>query len=177
MIVTTDVSYSGETATAAGILHRDWETAAVEQVIVKHVARVMPYEPGSFYKRELPCLMRVLEEIDQALEAVVVDGYVTLGPMRTPGLGRHLYDSLGQAVPVVGVAKSEFAGTPDDCRVFRGRSRLPLFVTAIGVPLELAKARIAAMHGPYRIPTLLRMVDRVCREHAGRRPESPASGP
>lgn len=80
------------------------------------------------------------------------------------------------AVQVIGVAKSEFAGTPEDGRVFRGRSRLPLFVTAIGVPLDLAKTRIAAMHGPHRIPTLLRMVDRVGREHADRGPEPPAFG-
>ena len=55
-------------------------TDAVERAIVKHIDKVAPYEPGAFYKRELPCLMRLLDEVDRALEAVVVDGYVTLGP-------------------------------------------------------------------------------------------------
>lgn len=166
MILSTDVFYSGETAVAAGILHRDWTTDAVERVIVKHIDTVAPYEPGAFYKRELPCLLRVLEDVDQTLEAVVVDGYVTLGPEQSPGLGRHLYDGIGQTTPVIGVAKSEYPGTPDGCRIFRGQSRQPLFVTAIGFSQVRAKASIAGMHGRHRIPTLLKMADRVCRDQA-----------
>lgn len=163
MILSTDVSYSGRAAIAAGILHPDWTTDVVESVIVKHIDGVAPYEPGAFYKRELPCLMRVLEDVDCELEAVVVDGYVALGPEQSPGLGRHLYDSIGRTTPVIGVAKSEFDGTPEDCRLIRGRSRQPLFVTAVGLSLSRAKACIAGMHGQHRIPTLLKMADRACR--------------
>lgn len=153
-------------AIAAGILHPDWTTDAIERVIIRHIDGVAPYEPGAFYKRELPCLMRILEDVDAPLEAVVVDGYVTLGPGRSPGLGGRLYDSIGHSAPVIGVAKSEFAGTPHNCRVFRGRSRQPLYVTSAGIPLIDAKECVAGMHGQHRIPTLLKMVDRLCRDHA-----------
>ncbi len=176
MILSTDVFYSEGGAIAAGILHRDWTTDMVERVIVKRIDLVAPYEPGAFYKRELPCLQSVLEGVDHPLEAVVVDGYVALGPDQVPGLGRHLYDSIGQVTPVIGVAKTEFPGTPEECRLHRGRSRKPLFVTAAGMALVEAKARIAAMHGDYRIPTLLKMVDRACREGAAPGARSSAGG-
>jgi deoxyribonuclease V len=45
----------------------------------------------------------------------------------------------------------------------RGRSTKPLFVSAVGWELENAAAAIAGMHGPYRIPTLLRLADRLAR--------------
>lgn len=173
MILTTDVFYSDGTAVAVGILHRTWETDAVERTIVEQVDQVAPYEPGAFYKRELPCLMRLLDDVDHTLEAVIVDGYATLGPARLPGLGWHLHERMGGSSPVVGVAKSEFAETPEECRVFRGLGRQPLYVTAIGMPLDLAKARIAGMHGPHRIPTLLKLADRLGRDHA----RSPAGKP
>lgn len=165
MILTTDVAYGDAGAVAAGVLHRDWEAAEAERVIVKPIADVASYEPGAFYKRELPCLLRLLEDVEGALDAVVIDGYVTLGAEAAPGLGWHLHESLGGSIPVVGVAKSEFAGTPEDCRVFRADSRQPLFVTAIGMPLAQAKAHVAGMHGRYRLPTMLKLADRAGREH------------
>ena len=164
MILTTDVFYRDGGAIAAGVLHSGWETDAVERAIVKHIDTVAPYEPGAFYKRELPCLMRLLDEVDRTLEAVVVDGYVTLGSQQSPGLGWHLHESMGRTTPVIGVAKSEFSGTPDECRLFRGGSRQPLFVTAIGIPLDDAKTCISSMHGRFRVPTLLKLADRLGRE-------------
>jgi deoxyribonuclease V len=140
-----------------------WESDAVERIIVKELDNVAPYEAGLFYKRELPCILSLLEDIDQALEAIVIDGYVTLGESKQPGLGRYLYESIGKSVPVIGVAKTEFVGTPGECRVFRGKSRSPLYVTTIGMPLAEARAHIEEMHGKHRIPTLLKRVDEISR--------------
>jgi deoxyribonuclease V len=165
VILTTDVAYRDDSATAAGILHMDWRTDDVAQTIVKKIDPVAPYEPGQFYKRELPCIMSVLSEAGTDLEAIVVDGYVDLGRMRKPGLGRHLFDTIGKAIPVVGVAKRPFADTPDACRVFRGKSKMPLYVTAAGMPLGQAKSHVRTMHGGHRIPTILKLADRICREN------------
>jgi deoxyribonuclease V len=38
-----------------------------------------------------------------------------------------------------------------------------LFITAAGVSLERAADYIKAMHGPFRLPTLLKRVDQLCR--------------
>ncbi len=173
MILTTDVAYSETSAVAAGILHRDWASEMAERTIVEHIGAVAPYEPGAFYKRELPCLMRLLAAVDHRLDAIVVDGYVTLGPDQAPGLGWHLHDAIDRVTPVVGIAKSEFAGTPEACRVYRGGSSQPLFVTAIGMPLSAARAKVVGMHGPHRLPTLLRQVDRVCRDALASGPGTP----
>jgi deoxyribonuclease V len=50
--------------------------------------------------------------------------------------------------------------------VERGGSAKPLYVTAAGIAAETAAAHVAAMHGAHRIPTLLKLVDRLVREAA-----------
>jgi len=163
--LTTDVAYCDDTAIAAGILHPNWRSDEIARTVVKKIHPVAPYESGQFYKRELPCILSLLKEIAEDLEAIIIDGYVDLGREGKAGLGRHLFDAVGAAVPVIGVAKREFADTPDECRIFRGKSKTPLFVTSAGMPLSQAKSRILTMHGGNRIPTLLKRVDQVCRTY------------
>ncbi|MBX2864681.1 MAG: endonuclease V [Leptolyngbyaceae cyanobacterium MAG.088] len=173
MILATDVQYAdpaenvlgdGESAAiAAGVLFTHWQSEHSYRHLVRPIHTVAPYEPGAFYKRELPCLLTLLADINIELEAIIVDGYVSLGQHQKPGLGMHLYDALSQAVPVIGVAKNKFAHTPEFCEVLRGRSQKPLFVTAVGMPLETAKLSVESMHGDNRIPTVLKKVDQLCR--------------
>jgi deoxyribonuclease V len=47
--------------------------------------------------------------------------------------------------------------------VLRGGSARPLYVTAAGLSADEAARRVRDMHGPYRIPTLLKRVDQLCR--------------
>lgn len=122
---------------------------------------VAPYEPGSFYKRELPVLLRLLEVIPEKPDTVVVDGHVWLKHLE-PGLGNYLYKALYGAVGVVGVAKRPFRdGVAEE--VLRGVSSKPLHVTAIGTGQRDACEGVRSMHGSHRIPTLLRRVDSLSR--------------
>ena len=74
--------------------------------------------------------------------------------------GAILHKALTRRVPVVGVAKTMFGDALSWCiPVVRGISRRPLFVTAAGINAEEAAKGVQAMHGPYRIPTLLKLVD------------------
>jgi len=50
--------------------------------------------------------------------------------------------------------------------VRRGESGSPLFVTAVGIDVALAAQEVRRMHGPYRVPTLLRAVDQLARQSA-----------
>ncbi|MCG8335559.1 MAG: endonuclease V [Proteobacteria bacterium] len=163
MILVTDVYYEGSNAVAAGLLFKDWNKDRVERELIKNIQNVAAYEPGAFYKRELPCILSLLNEIENNLDMIVIDGCVTLGEDKKGGLGMHLYNAINREVPVIGVAKSEFTGTPPECRIFRGKSRNPLYVTSVGIPLERAKNHILSMHGENRLPTLLKQVDRLCR--------------
>ncbi len=45
----------------------------------------------------------------------------------------------------------------------RDSSKRPLIVTAIGIDESVAAKHIASMHGPYRIPTLLKWADHLSR--------------
>ena len=90
MIACVDVDYREEGAVAACVLFRAWEDEHPAGELVEHIAEVEPYQPGQFYRRELPCLLAVLGPVAEGLEAVVIDGYVWLGDEGTPGLGGHL---------------------------------------------------------------------------------------
>jgi deoxyribonuclease V len=166
LLACVDVDYRGSGAVAAAILFLDWGAA---QGLAEHVVavdRVAPYRPGAFYERELPCILAVLARSQWPLATVVVDGHVWLGE-GLPGLGAHLHAALGGHTPVVGVAKSPYRqdgrGAPA-VELLRGDSQRPLYVTAAGVSPEIAADNIRRMHGPNRLPTLLKQVDRLCRD-------------
>ena len=160
-----DVQYNGNSdGLVACIGFENWNDDKPSYAKTHFIEKIEPYETGSFYKRELPCLLEALKDLDD-IECVVVDGYVWLGEVGNNGLGMHLYHALGQSVPIIGVAKTPFTGTPKECEILRGESIKPLFVTSIGMELEEAKSAIFSMYGKYRIPTLLKEVDGLCRGH------------
>jgi deoxyribonuclease V len=162
MLACVDVDYRAVGAVAACVLFRAWSDAESADELLQTIADVEVYQPGQFYLRELPCLMSVLAKVSDPLETIVVDGYVWLGEQNS-GLGAHLYEALGRRVPVVGVAKTRFAGVSAEV-VQRGGSRRPLYVSAAGLDPGTAARHVQSMHGEYRIPTLLRRVDQLCRQ-------------
>ena len=158
-----DVQYNGDNdGLVACIGFKNWDDEKASYLKTHFIKKIEPYEAGSFYKRELPCLLEALKDLDD-IECVVIDGYVWLGDASQNGLGMHLYHALKESVPVIGVAKTPFAGTPKNCEILRGESLKPLFVTAVDIELEEAKRAIINMRGKYRIPTLLKEVDSLCR--------------
>lgn len=160
-IAAVDVDYRPDRAVAACLTFGSWSDGQPLESWTRTLPGAAEYEPGSFYTRELPCLLAVLAPC-AGLRAIVVDGFVWLGEGR-PGLGARLYEALGAKAPVIGVAKNPFRGAPA-IEVRRGGSVRPLFVTAVGLETPEAAAWVEAMHGPHRIPTLLRAVDRLCRD-------------
>ncbi|MEM7113336.1 MAG: endonuclease V [Chloroflexota bacterium] len=163
MILAVDVHYTEDTGYAAGVLFHSWGDAQAEKEIAAVVNGIASYRPGQFYKRELPCLLALMEQLDEMPKLVIVDGYVYLDGERKRGLGYYLYEALGRKVPVVGVAKKRFKGMPDWCAVYRGESKNPLFVTAVSIPQPFAKTYVQSMAGEGRIPVLLKAVDKLCR--------------
>ncbi|MBI4952301.1 MAG: endonuclease V [Myxococcales bacterium] len=165
MLACVDVDYRPDgSAVAACLLFGAWSDARpVEEHVERITANVAPYEPGELFRRELPCILKVLALVAVPLEVVVVDAYVTLDPAGRPGLGAHLHDALGHHVAGVGVAKTRYAAATMALPVYRGASRAPLWVTAVGIEPAVAAEHVRAMHGGHRIPTLLREVDRLAR--------------
>ncbi len=121
------------------------------------------YQPGEFYRRELPCIEAVLAKLPAPPTHIVVEGYVWLDGEHHPGLGAHLYNSLGHAIPVIVVAKNPYKQSCFATKLCRGNSTRPLYVTAVGLPIAQAVSNIAAMHGPNRFPSILKRVDHLSR--------------
>jgi deoxyribonuclease V len=126
------------------------------------------YEPGAFYKRELPLLLSIISDLDKPIEVIVIDGYVWLDANGLPGLGGHLFASLERRIPVVGIAKTRYHNDTWSIPVLRGESRQPLFVTSAGTSAREAAECVRRMHGDYRIPTILSIVDRAARDGLAR---------
>jgi len=162
-ILAVDAQYDEDEGTAkvGGVLFDHWDAAEAVAETAITVSSIAPYEPGKFYKRELPCIRRLMAGLHTKPDVVIVDSFVDLGPER-PGLGRYLFDDLGGMTPVVGVAKTGFRNA-QPAEVHRGRSKKPLFVTAAGMPLGDAVRGVLAMHGEHRVPTLLKRVDHLAR--------------
>lgn len=163
--VCLDVQYYATYAVAAYVLFKDiadTEPLKTGQVVTHEVH---PYEPGAFYKRELPCLLNALQVIIEPLELIIIDANVWLSDEKM-GLGGILYESLQKSVPVIGVSKTKYTGeTAKIVPVYRGDSQNPIYVSAIGMDTTEAVALIKHMAGPYRIPTLIKLADTVCRSN------------
>jgi deoxyribonuclease V len=163
VICCVDVDYRPRAVVAACVGLPSWTEAASSFERAAQVATTpAPYVPGSFYLRELPALLAILDLAPTPL-VVVIDGYVTLAPGRA-GLGEHLHRALGGRVIVVGVAKTPFRGATHAATVRRGHSKKPVFVTAVGMSVEAAASAVRAMHGPHRIPTWIARADRLARD-------------
>ena len=166
MIAIFDVDYRADgTAVAACVMVKDWIDAAPAGEYTVRVSEVAEYQPGQFYKREMPCLLALIDTLPEPPTTCVVDGYVWLGDETTPGLGGHLYTALGDATPVVGVAKTRFTGAEPVAEVMHGETATtrPLYVSAVGIPLADAAKHVQSMHGAFRLPTLIKRVDTLCR--------------
>ncbi len=95
-----------------------------------------PYVPGLLSFREIPALLRVLEDVDVWPDVILTDGQGYAHPRRI-GLASHLGVLLD--MPTIGVAKSRLTGIHDEPAPEKGCS-VPLFspdgTETIGVVLR-----------------------------------------
>lgn len=165
MILAIDVYYIENTAKSVGVLF-EWEDQEAREIIIDTIEGVSDYEPGAFFKRELPCIESLLQKIPlEKIDLIVVDGYVYVNDQLKYGLGGYVWEYLEQKIPIIGVAKNSFhANKSTVVPLYRGESKKPLYISAIGIDLEVAVACIERMKGEYRIPTILKSLDMVTKE-------------
>jgi deoxyribonuclease V len=165
LIAAFDAHYFGDDrACAAAVFFQNYTDAESAAEYVTIVLGIQRYMTGYFYRRELPCILKVFEQFVETPNEMVIDGYVMLGDR--PGLGRHVFEFFSGRIPVIGVAKSKYRNS-SGVEVLRGGSRRPLYVTAAGLDPHEASERIRSMHGAHRMPTLLKRVDLLAREKTG----------
>jgi deoxyribonuclease V len=158
-----DVHYRSDSAIAACVAFCGWQDGQPTRLVRATVPAAERYRAGRFYERELPCVMAVLEQGGQEFDTIVIDGYVHLRPEVGKGLGVHLAESLGYSPVIIGVAKNPLQMAERFVPITRGRSAKPLFVSAVGCSLDYAARSIQGMHGPHRIPTILKLADQHAR--------------
>lgn len=166
MILAFDTYYYDNKAKTVCLEFTEWNQEKDFKVHTEIIDNVSEYIPGEFYKRELPCIFSLLNKIVLKEDTIIiVDGFVYLDDDKKYGLGGHLYEKLNKKIPIIGVAKTNFASIEKDKKpLFRGDSKKPLFVTSIGIDLEDAFQKIESMAGEFRIPTLLKEMDRLTKE-------------
>lgn len=161
MILITDVGYGypGGSALSAGVLIESWRSLSARSTHTLTISKVHPYVPGQFYRRELPCLLELLESIQKPINAIVIDGYAQIEG-EACSLGEHLHHHTG--ITVIGVAKTPYkhgVALP----VLRGESSKPLYVSAAGMDNLLAADRVQAMAGRHRLPKHIKQADMLSR--------------
>lgn len=165
MIYAFDTYYYEDYANTACIAFQDWSSEKESEIFIEKTDITSDYESGTFYKRELPCILSLLKKIELKEEdLIIVDGYVTLDNDGKMGLGGYLYEALDQKYPIIGIAKNQFA-SPDSQRrsILRGESKTPLFLTAKGAEVDEILHKVEQMAGLYRIPNLLKKLDQLSR--------------
>jgi len=130
------LSENGDIGFAVAVVFRDLEDTEPLAYFTTSCQVTAEYIPGQLYRRELPCLKKVLEKVSECMcrreplrdyfDMIFVDGFAVLEPGR-PGLGAHLRmcleEDFGGPVPVIGVAKHYFRNcTSVACTVYRGEA-------------------------------------------------------
>ena len=165
MKLVLDFHIEGEAARVAAVAFDDWGAVEGTKNYSLAIGHVEKPAKGELDLRALPWLVQLMDANRLEPEAIVLDGFVHLDPLETPGLGRHLHDTLNGRCAVIGVSKSLFKGTetPDQFCVFREEETAPLVITCAGIDLGAAKARIRTMHGRKRLPTLMKLAARIAK--------------
>lgn len=156
-----DVYYYDTYAKACCIVFNEQQQVLSKYSVI--VEDVMEYESGKFYKREMPCILKILEEVKEKINLIITDSFVWLDEGKK-GLGAHLYNELECNIPIIGVAKTNFKDAIDKVEVFRGDSKKPLYISSVGIDLECSAEFIKNLNGKFRIPDVLKEVDKMSRE-------------
>lgn len=166
MILAFDTYYFDGKAKTVCLEFEKWNEDKNFKIHTEIIDNIEEYVPGEFYKRELPCIISLLNKIDlKNTEAIVVDGFVYLDDEKKYGLGGRLYEKLNNTIPIIGVAKTNFAAIEKNKRaLMRGDSKKPLYITSIGIELDDAFEKVESMAGEFRFPTLLKELDRLTKE-------------
>lgn len=165
MILAFDTYYFENKAKTVCISFENWSDEENYTVNSEKIENIEEYQSGEFYKRELPCILSLLNKIEMKnITTIIIDGFVYLDDYKRLGLGGHLYNNLNN-IPIIGVAKTNFATLEKNKReLYRGKSIKPLYITSIGIDLDEATKLIENMNGQNRMPTLLKKLDTLTKE-------------
>lgn len=117
----TDKNTGKEYARTVAGIFETYDDTTFKDIVITRTDNIALYEPGNFYKRELPCIVDVLKECwkrGYILDTIIIDGYCHMceddGITYHKGLGARLNDYLHDnslpctLVPIIGIAKHPY---------------------------------------------------------------------
>lgn len=161
--IAIDTYYRSEQeAYTVGIIFEEWDDKKPLSIVDDVNETFDRYIPGEFYKRELPCILRILNKINiLEFDSIILDGYIDLkdneGNIK-PGLGRRLCSKINihDDLDIIGIAKSLYCRTDEiSYKLVRNSSKALYCQSLRGNSLDFLKY----LDGDYRIPTLLKLLD------------------
>ncbi len=176
--IAIDTYYFGEVkARTVGVIFNDLSDEKPSEVITVWSSGFKPYEPGQFYKRELPCILDCLSKVKLTdFDTIILDGFYRLRGQdgdEWSGLGEHLMEELkkqGLLHPDLNiwcVAKSNFCRTDEiSVPITRGAGKVPLYVQALR-DQPGAALLVKNMAGEYRLPKMLKILDKETKKEVG----------
>ncbi|MCL9807748.1 endonuclease V [Flavobacterium luminosum] len=79
-------------------------------------------------------------------------------------MGGYVWELLGKKIPVIGVAKNTFHSNKSTVEaLYRGDSNKPLYVSVLGMERAVAVTHLQNMHGDFRIPSILKVLDTITK--------------
>ncbi len=163
MKLAVSVHRDGPGAMVAAVAFEAWDAPEPTRSYTSRIAQLEPAVRGELDLRDLPCVLQLLRDHALEPEVLLIDGFVHLDAKESAGPGQHLYHALGGRVAIIGVSKTPLPDLPAQFEVIREVEARPLIVTCAGIDLGAAKARLRAMHGKRRVPTLLKLVARIAK--------------
>lgn len=175
MILALDSYYNNDVCNTSLVIFENIHSSSPVYTDTIYTAVTAEYIPGQFYKRELPGIIQILDKLMDEhpeywnnIDVIITDSFLRLKTETDEwnGLGMHLYDYLAcknQPKIIYGVAKSKF-GKCDEISetITRGSSNTPLYVQSTD-DMHHAAEQIKNMHGEFRMPTMLKLVDSLSR--------------
>jgi deoxyribonuclease V len=181
-IAGVDVAYDGNKAYAIAVLINPYSLALLE--VKKSVSEIaVPYRSGFLSFREVPAVVKAIEQLSKKPDLIVCDGQGMAHPRRF-GLACHL--GLVYNIPTIGCGKTRLYGTAEEPGENRGdfsylyesnkniigcvlRTRTgvnPVYVS-IGhnISLRTACDWILKLSPKYRLPETTRLADRFAHEY------------
>lgn len=192
MILAIDVYYyskpdkEGNTYCAAGVLFEKFESNLPTAIqTIEGNEPISPYISGRFKDRELPCIIKLLNEFKlyaSEINTIILDSYVKLldnNGNKIESLGDALFNELdllsflgySSNISIIGVAKTRFGYKKGSqllnycVPVYRGLATTPLYITSIGCDVKEAAENIKNMFGPNKLPDMLSIADRYSKKY------------
>jgi deoxyribonuclease V len=173
-----DVGFEDKKTTRAAVVVLNFPDLTIHETVLGYTPIMLPYIPGYLSFREIPAIIKALEQLKTVPDLILCDGQGIAHPRRL-GIASHL--GVLTDLPTIGVAKSKYIGnyleptqekgnwTPlnSDTDVIGGvlRTRAnvkPLFIsTGHRVSLDTAIALTMQCVTRYRLPEPTRLADKL----------------